>query len=170
LGHKYEEITVKDRRSGCRTSGRPIKVKIVTSAIRKIEQSALDNGTATNNSSQEWAQCVTGIPGDHAGHVIGNQLGGLGGVRGKNIYPQNASENEGVQRVREDWVYHQVDAGKAVCVRITLRYTPFGFNVQTHPGRPTRVIYEVWVDGIYSCQEWQNRPAPEPANPRCSRT
>src|SRR5262249_9642341 len=130
----------------------------------------LDTGSDTNDASQEWAQCVAGIPGDTAGHVVANRLGGSGLVKDQNLYPQNASENSGVQRVREKFVYEQVKAGNCVCIKITLRYDPFGFNIQTSPGRPTKVIYEVWVNGVYSEQEWQNRPLPEPANPRCPRT
>jgi hypothetical protein len=168
-GYQRKKVKVKDRRPG-RRFGQMIDIEVVETLIKQITKSDLDTGSDTTDASQAWAQCVAGLPGDDAGHVLGNQLGGSGRVDGMNLYPQNLSENRGLQRAREDWVYGEVNAGKCVCVKITLRYDPIGFNVQTHPARPTKVIYEVWVNGMHSQQEWQNRPLPEPANPRCPRT
>jgi hypothetical protein len=97
---------------------------------------------------------------DHAGHVIGNLLGGKGeappatlrpdcvGVTGANcfnIFPQDPNRNQGRMRWREQQVSMQVRAGNRVCVQIQLVYSGAHYDPLL-PGRPGGIVYDVWVN------------------------
>jgi hypothetical protein len=115
------------------TSGR------VRAAFAHITPADLRTGTATNKATRVAARSL-GNSTDDAGHLIGKLLGGPGGKKAGNFFPQNLSVNRGAFRDLEGYVASQVAAGKNVQVKVNLKY----------PGsstRPSKIVYQVRVDG-----------------------
>lgn len=71
------------------------------SVSAKIEKKHLDKGSEPNGSSRKYAKNL-GQKNDDAGHAIAKRLGGSGGVKEKNIFPQNLRINRGAFRSFED--------------------------------------------------------------------
>ncbi|MGH7295640.1 MAG: RHS repeat-associated core domain-containing protein, partial [Polyangiaceae bacterium] len=111
------------------------RLSTVTATIRPQD---LHTGSGTNESSRAEARRL-GHSGDDAGHIIGNRLGGSGGVG--HVFGQDPHTNRGAFRDHEAWVASQVDAGHQVDVRVTMNYT----GNQT---RPSSVSYETFVNGV----------------------
>jgi hypothetical protein len=106
-----------------------------------IDPADLGTGTDTNPNSRAFARRL-GQSTDDAGHARGNQLGGRGGVRDGNIFPQNPHINRGIYRQLEDEVANYVrSTGASVDIRVTLQYhTPTDT-------RPYAVTYEALQAG-----------------------
>src|SRR5258708_7368926 len=77
---------------------------------------------------------------DDAGHAVGQNLGGPGGVRSGNIFPQNPSINRGDFRDFEKEIAARVLAGDTVYVRIIPQY-------QGLATRPYKIVYQVRING-----------------------
>jgi hypothetical protein len=77
---------------------------------------------------------------DDAGHAVGQNLGGLGGVRGGNIFPQAPSVNRGAFNQSEQQIARRVEAGDIVFVRVVPRYRP----AET---RPFDILYQARING-----------------------
>lgn len=77
---------------------------------------------------------------DNAGHGIGRNLGGPGGVRGKNIFPQSFSVKRGDSMQFEIFVANEVRAGKDVFIRVVPRYNG-------DATRPFEILCQVRING-----------------------
>ena len=119
------------------------------SVFAKILPQNIGKGTGTTVASRSWAQTL-GQTIDDAGHGSGRNLGGPGGVRGKNIFPQNLSVNRGQFMRFEKYVAAQVNAGKGVFVRVVPKYNGIGT-------RPFEVLYQVRVDGKTMTKVFKNQ-------------
>lgn len=99
----------------------------------------LGNGTATNGAVRNWVQQEVGRPTDDAGHIIGNNQGGLGTVSW-NLFPQNGNFNRGVfSHDVERMIYEAALAGPGD-VRI---WFFFEYGDPNFPGRPTKFWYYI---------------------------
>lgn len=104
-------------------------------ATTTIQRRDLNTGTATNASSRSWAK-QNGLPTDDAGHIIGRQLGGSGGIQ--NVFPQDFHRNRGEFAQFEGTVADFVNLhGDA---KITVE---FEYDLNVSKTRPTSVIYSV---------------------------
>lgn len=124
--------------------GSTVNVKQTTSgALRtsfaKIERSNIGLGTGTNASSRRLARSL-GYADDDAGHAIGRLLGGNGGSRSGNIFPQNLTVNRGAFARFEREVADHVLAGDTVYVRVLFKYSG-------RSNRPNEIVYQVRVNG-----------------------
>jgi len=111
----------------------------LNSAFAKIEPGNIGQGTITNDSSRAFARRL-GNPTDDAGHAIGQNLGGLGGVRSGNIFPQAPSVNRGAFNQFEQQIARRVVAGDNVFVRVV----PQSSSGST---RPYEVLYQARING-----------------------
>ena len=111
----------------------------IRSAFAKIEPGNIGQGTATNASSRAFAQRL-GNATDDAGHAIGKNLGGSGGVRGRQIFPQAPSVNRGAFNQFEQQIVRRVAAGDSVFTRVVPRY-------QNGSTRPFEILYQVRING-----------------------
>ncbi|MET3140221.1 RHS repeat-associated protein [Undibacterium sp. GrIS 1.2] len=107
------------------------------SATAKIRPEDLNTGSSTNASSRARARSF-GCQNDDAGHAIGNQLGGDGGVNG--VFPQALGINRGQFRTFETDIFNSVKAGNSVIVRVVPQYS----NGST---RPDEILYQVRENG-----------------------
>jgi RHS repeat-associated protein len=107
----------------------------VTRAVATITN-PITLGTATNASSVKWARAF-GRKEDDAGHVIGRQLGGSGGV--KYVFPQTPNVNQGQFRVFETKIRNMVTAEGSVNIVVTLNYQ----STSLTPLRPISISYAV---------------------------
>jgi hypothetical protein len=105
------------------------------SAFAEIEPKHIGQGTPTTEASRDLARTL-GNETDDAGHAIGRNLGGRGGARSGNIFPQAPSVNRGDFRQFEQEIAEEVQAGKKAFVRIKPRYT--GGST-----RPYEILYQV---------------------------
>ncbi|QDV88493.1 polymorphic toxin-type HINT domain-containing protein [Stieleria magnilauensis] len=131
---------------GADGSDGPANVRIRTgpmgelrSAFAKIEPGNIGQGTVTNASSRAFVRRL-GNATDDAGHAVGQNLGGLGGVRGRNVFPQAPNVNRGVFNQFEQQIVRRVNAGDNVFVRVVPKY---------HIGdtRPFEVLYQARING-----------------------
>ncbi|MFS0724817.1 PrsW family glutamic-type intramembrane protease [Paenibacillus sp. 1P07SE] len=109
------------------------------SVFAKIEPHHIGTGTATNRSSRAFVRRL-GRQTDDAGHGIGNNLGGPGGARSGNLFPQTPSVNRGAFQQFEQQIVRAVNSGKEVYVRVVPNY-PAGAT------RPDSIRYIVRIDG-----------------------
>ena len=108
--------------------------------VFKVKKSSLGSGGATNPSSRLYAT-TAGCADDDAGHILANSLGGKGGVRSKNIFPQSPKVNRGKynkfeQRVKK-WIL-ACHTSEPAELKITLNC-----GDKFRPRRPTQVHYKV---------------------------
>ncbi|WP_308418922.1 DNA/RNA non-specific endonuclease [Iodobacter violaceini] len=120
------------------------------SATAKITQADIGKGTCTNCSSRAKARAL-GEGCDDAGHAIGKQLGGDGGVNG--TFPQNPNINRGVFRDFENDTARRVQAGDNVILRVTPVYN-------AGSTRPHEVIYQRRVNGVTERHVFNNPGCP----------
>ena len=106
----------------------------------------LFRSSKTNSSSRSHARGL-GCSNDDAGHAIGNQLGGDGGVNG--VFPQSSGINRGQFRDFENDIAASVRAGNNVIVRVVPQYA----NGST---RPESVLYQVRTNGKTASQVFTN--------------
>jgi RHS repeat-associated protein len=110
-------------------------------AYARIEPYHIGTGTPTTDAARVFARGL-GLPTDDAGHAIGNNLGGLGGVTSGNIFPQAPSVNRGAFAQFEQQIARQVLAGNEVFVGVVPQYAPGAT-------RPFSISYQVSVNGIF---------------------
>jgi hypothetical protein len=72
----------------------PDGLRVVRWSYAVITPAHIGTGTNTNAAIRQWVQQQVGYPTDDAGHIIGNNLGGLGTVDW-NIFPQSSNLNRG---------------------------------------------------------------------------
>ncbi len=120
----------------------------LTSAFAKIESGNIGQGTLTNASSREFARRL-GNATDDAGHAVGNNLGGLGGVRAGNIFPQAPSINRGAFAQFEQLIARRVLAGDEVFVRIVPLY-------RAGSTRPFAILYQARINGVTFSRTFKN--------------
>jgi hypothetical protein len=118
------------------------------STFAKIEKRNLGAGTATTEAARDFARSL-GNSTDDAGHAVGNALGGKGGKRSRNIFPQAPSVNRGAFNQFEQQIVGEVEAGKEVYVRVVPRYAPGST-------RPYEILYQVRVDGETISRTFKN--------------
>jgi hypothetical protein len=106
--------------------------------IIKADGNTILGGTATNSSSVLRARSL-GRANDDAGHVVGKQLGGNGGV--DYIFPQSININRGAFAIYESKIKAQVIQRKSVYIVVELIY---GSTLE--PTRPTKIKYRVYTD------------------------
>ena len=109
------------------------------SAFAKIERGNIGQGTAPNASSRAFVRRL-GNATDDAGHAIGNNLGGLGDVLGRQVFPQSPHVNRGAFSQFEQQIVRRVEAGDTVFVRVVPRY-------QNGSTRPYEVLYQTRING-----------------------
>lgn len=109
------------------------------SAFAKVEPHNIGQGTATNASSRAFARRL-GNATDDAGHAVGQNLGGPGGVRGGNIFPQAPSVNRGAFNQFDQQIARRVQAGDNVFVRVVPRYN-------AGATRPHEILYQARING-----------------------
>lgn len=107
------------------------------SATAKIRPEDLGTGTATNGSSRARVRSY-GCSNDDAGHAIGRQLGGDGGVNG--VFPQSPNINRGEFRDFENYIADLVAAGDNVIVRVVPQYAK-------DSTRPDSILYQARING-----------------------
>jgi RHS repeat-associated protein len=127
------------------THGKNGRVETVTARITPAD---LGKGTGTNASSRARARKL-GHSTDDAGHTIGNQLGGKGGV--KEIFPQNPHVNRG------KFAQHE----SAIAEYVERTQQPVDIVQKYHYGnggtRPTRIEYTTSQNGnIISSEMFDN--------------
>jgi hypothetical protein len=110
----------------------------------KILLSDLGTGTGTTQAARGAMEA-----GDDAGHIVGRQLGGKGGITSDNIFSQNPHINRGDFARHESWVAEQVRAGKNVEVDVQLHY-------QQGNGRVSRITYDTYVNGVLTRESFGN--------------
>lgn len=81
--------------------------QVVEWSYAVITPATLGQGSDPNNQIRDWVQNVVGYPSDHAGHIVGNKLGGLGTVKW-NIFPQSAHFNTGVYNHDVEGIFRSV--------------------------------------------------------------
>lgn len=118
------------------------------SAFARIEPGNIGQGTATNANSRAFVQRL-GLESDDAGHAIGQNLGGLGGVRGRQIFPQTPNVNRGVYNQFEQQVVRRVKAGDNLFARVVPRY-------REGATRPFEVLYQVRFNGHTISRTFKN--------------
>lgn len=117
-----------------RTSGQATQV--VEWLYASVGAANLGQGTKTNDAVRQWVQKEVGNANDDAGHIIGNNQGGLGTVLW-NIFPQNGNFNRGVfSREVERQINDAALLGAAI--RIWFRFV---YDDPNRPGRPTKFWY-----------------------------
>jgi RHS repeat-associated protein len=116
------------------------KQERVIYAVGAIRAGDIGKGTSTNAASRSFAR-KRGYNTDDAGHVIGKQLGGLGGAKSGNIFPQNRSVNRGEYAQFENEIAEHVKStGQSVPVNIIFVY-------KGGSARPIRVKYNAIING-----------------------
>jgi hypothetical protein len=99
----------------------------------------LGTGTATNASSRIWAR-QNGLSTDDAGHIIGKQLGGSGGI--ENVFPQDCHVNRGI------FAQFEGDVGDFIRTHGSGKITvEFEYDLNVSSTRPTNVHYTVESPG-----------------------
>lgn len=132
--------------------GRPVRVNATLDSEgalkRVVAEISLENiggGTATSKSSRDFVRKL-GCKNDDAGHAIAKKLGGEGGARSKNLFPQSPKVNRGrfnkfekdvIELVKQD---ADKDGKPDYEVKITVSFT-YGSREPKH--RPTHVHYRV---------------------------
>lgn len=123
-----------------RTSGQ--STQVVEWLYALVSVGHLGQGTATNAQVRTWVQQEVGRSTDDAGHIIGNNQGGLGTVQW-NIFPQSSNFNRGVFSRDVERMIH--DAASHGQVRIWFR---FNYTNAAEPGRPTNFhFFILFPDG-----------------------
>ncbi|WP_417312277.1 DNA/RNA non-specific endonuclease [Ectopseudomonas khazarica] len=74
------------------------------------------------NTYQQCKVGHCGNPGDDGGHLIASSLGGAGDKI--NIVPQASTLNRGDWKAMENSLRKELEAGKAVSVKIEVKYPP----------------------------------------------
>ena len=119
-----------------RTSGQPTQV--VEWLYAEVREANLGGGTGTTAAIRTWVQQEVGRPNDDAGHIVGNNQGGLGSQMW-NIFPQHRGFNRGVFSASvERNIADAARTGGGVPVKIWFR---FFYEDPTFPGRPNRFSY-----------------------------
>jgi hypothetical protein len=126
------------KRSATSIGGRQVRYTTeVKATVRPIDIGA---GTATNASSRTYVRRL-GRFNDDAGHWVGNNLGGGGGVRDRNLFAQNFSVNRGIYNQFEQQIASEVTAsGNTAVVWIRGVFRPGAT-------RPHGIIYKYRLDG-----------------------
>jgi len=119
------------------------------SAFAKIEPGNIGQGTATNASSRAFARRL-GNATDDAGHAVGRNLGGSGGVRSGNIFPQAPNVNRGAFNQFEQQIVRRVQAGDTVFTRIVPRY-------REGATRPVEILYQARINGQTISRSFPNQ-------------
>lgn len=114
----------------------------VQSVDFELQKGDLSGGSTTTTESREWAQAV-GCPGDQAGHIRGNALGGKGGKTSRNIFPQAPSVNMGAFRSYEAQVRKWVETCHASGNAKLVVKVSFTFGDSVRPERPRYVHYTI---------------------------
>lgn len=109
------------------------------SVFAKIEPRNIGSGTSTNAASRNLTKSLGDML-DDAGHGIGKDLGGPGGARSGNLFPQNPSINRGIFKAHEQAIVDEVMAGNEVFVRVVPRYLEGAT-------RPYEVLYQTRING-----------------------
>lgn len=94
-----------------------------TGRVKEVS-GTLDLTTMDRNLYQQCTTGKCGNVGDEGGHLIASSLGGAGDKI--NIVPQAATLNRGDWRDMERYFKQELDAGKAVSVKIDVGYPPGG--------------------------------------------
>jgi hypothetical protein len=118
------------------------------SAAARILPANLGGGSATNRASRAFARRL-GNATDDAGHAIGNNLGGSGGARSGNIFPQNLTINRGAYNQFEQEIAEAVANGSTAFVRVIPHY-------HTGSTRPFEILYQARIDGQTISQVFPN--------------
>ena len=156
-----------ERKSEAMSRGFPYNRRGVT-----LKSSMLGKGTGTTKAARKWAKFV-GCPDDDAGHIIGKQLGGKGGVGSKNIFPQNSSYNRGDFAKFEGQVKKTVKKSNSSCPKVTIKASvTFTFGNAHRPHRPTMIHYSVeYGDSEENCRKKTlSRSFPNPMSSMCQKT
>ncbi|SHH18864.1 RHS repeat-associated core domain-containing protein [Pectobacterium carotovorum] len=109
----------------------------ILSAKASVSKAELKTGTATNQSSRDYARSL-GNQTDDAGHILGNVLGGQGGKG--NVFPQLPGINRGEYRTFENEVRKYINKNGTVDIDWSFVYNNGGT-------RPTEIIYKVSQNG-----------------------
>ncbi|WP_261850215.1 RHS repeat-associated core domain-containing protein, partial [Pectobacterium araliae] len=109
----------------------------ILSAKATVSKAELKTGTATNQSSRDYARSL-GNQTDDAGHILGNVLGGQGGKG--NVFPQLPGINRGEYRTFENEVRKYINKKGTVDIDWSFVYNNGGT-------RPTEIIYNVSQNG-----------------------
>lgn len=109
------------------------------STIAHITRANLRGGTGTTRAARAFARRL-GRKSDDAGHAIARRLGGSGGARSGNIFPQSPHINRGQFRDWERTVAGMVEEHGSVVVRVVPRYLPGST-------RPHQILYQVRANG-----------------------
>ncbi len=122
----------------------------VESIFAKIEINNLHTGTEPTKAARRDLVRKHGKPGDQAGHMIGEALGGPGGLDSGNIVPIAENLNNREMRQFEIFVKSLVEEGNDVYVQVKAVYD--------HPKgmRPDRIVYNVRVNGKTIRKVWEN--------------
>ncbi len=137
----------------CATNPRTDTSQLVKEAFALVDakNKTIGTGSGTGVPERRWARCLVGKDSDDAGHVIGNKsLGGSGMLVDMNLFPQEVKSNQAQQRTRENRLKALLNPPHnscRVCAHITLHYDPPG-PTNMYPGRPTYIVYDVWVNGV----------------------
>ena len=111
----------------------------------RVPRDAIGTGTATNSSSR------AGMPnGYDAGHILGNILGGEGGVYSGNITPILTALNRGPMGQLEQRLASEVLNGAEVQITVALRYSG-------NSDVPAKITYEAIIDGVSEIYTWINK-------------
>ncbi|WP_241652765.1 DNA/RNA non-specific endonuclease [Pectobacterium versatile] len=107
------------------------------SAKASVSKAELKTGSATNQSSRDYARSL-GNQTDDAGHILGNVLGRQGGKG--NVFPQLPAINRGEYRTFENEVRKYINKNGTVDIDWSFVYNNGGT-------RPTKIIYNVSQNG-----------------------
>jgi len=118
-------------------------------ASATIKPENIGKGTGTTEASRREARGM-GKDTDDAGHAIGNNLGGPGGLTSGNTFPFDPHTNRGEFSQFEQDVADEVRDGKDVQVVVTPNYD------KPEDTRPSSVTYEVTIDGETTTREFDN--------------
>jgi RHS repeat-associated protein len=139
LGQIEHPVATKVMPGPANVRGRTGHAGQVESVFAKIEPHNVGRGSATNASSRSLARRL-GNQTDDAGHALGQNLGGQGGARSGNIFPQSPSVNRGAFNQFEQQIARRVAAGDEVFVRVVPRYA-------AGSTRPHEITYQVRING-----------------------
>ncbi|MBA0173486.1 hypothetical protein F9U38_11920 [Pectobacterium versatile] len=109
----------------------------ILSAKASVSKAELKTGSATNQSSRDYARSL-GNQTDDAGHILGNVLGRQGGKG--NVFPQLPAINRGEYRTFENEVRKYINKNGTVDIDWSFVYNNGGT-------RPTEIIYNVSQNG-----------------------
>jgi hypothetical protein len=119
------------------------------SRTARVTLADIDSGTNTTGAARRYVRAI-GNANDDAGHLIGRLLGGPGGARSGNIFPQNPHVNRGAFAQFESDLADVVRQGNDVTLRVKLVY----YGSAT---RPDKVIYQArWGGRTQIVEEFSN--------------